>query len=404
VHTADPLTDRRREPAAGGLAVAPPLAHPWPGRLRAALRRAAPALAGYGAARLLGLVCAAVWSWHIGLHPRQRLGNLWDAEWYGRIASYGYGTIIPSPYRHGVFYDDRAFFPLYPGLIRAVDTVLPIGEVNAALLVSWVCAAVAAWGIYMVGERLRGRRVGALMAVLWGLLPHSIIESMAYTESLLTAFAVWSLYAVLTRRWLWSGILAAGAGLTRPNGIAVAAAVCSAAAVEVYRRRGGTGWRVWAAATAAPSGWLGYMLLVGRRTGRLDGYFAVQRKWGSEFDFGVSTSRFVRFLVLERSYLVSYVSLAVVVVAVLLLVHTVADRQPLPLVVYSAVLLVISLGGTNYFQCKPRFLLPAFALLMPVADALARARARTLGVVLGGLTLLSAFYGTYLVTISRWSL
>ncbi|GGO84969.1 hypothetical protein [Wenjunlia tyrosinilytica] len=394
MYTADPTTDRPA--SADGAAVALPL--------RSALRRAAPAIAAYAAVRLLCTACVALWSWHIGLRPRARLGRSWDGQWYSRIADYGYGTVIPSPFRHGVIYDDQAFFPLYPGLIRSVGTLLPVGTLNAALLVSWSAAAVAAWGIYMVGERLHGPRVGTLLAVLWGILPHAVVESMAYTESLLTAFAAWSLYAALTGRWLWAGALAIAAGLTRPNGVAVAAAVGSAALVALHRSRGACGWRPWAGAALAPCGWLGYVLLVGWRNGRLDGYFRVQSRWGSEFDFGVNTAHFVRFLVTSRSWLVSYMSLALVLVAVLLLVHSLADRQPVALVVYSAVLLVITVGGTNYFQCKPRFLLPAFALLVPVAVSLARARPRTLAVVLGGLTLLSAFYGTYLLTVSRWAL
>jgi hypothetical protein len=154
----------------------------------------------------------------------------------------------------------------------------------------------------------------------------------------------------------------------------------------------------------APLGWLGYVACVAVRTGRLDGYFAVQRGWGSEFDWGAFSAQYARNLVIGRAYLVSHVALVLVWAAVVLYAHLLVSRVPLPLAVYSGVLLFISLGGTNYFQCKPRFLLPAFVLLLPVAHALARARPRTALLVLSALGLTSAWYGTYLLTVSPYAL
>ena len=106
--------------------------------------------------------------------------------------------------------------------------------------------------MYAVGERLTagGRdRAGAL----WAVLPHSLVLTMAYTEPLLTAFAAWALYALLRGRWGWAGGLAVLAGLTRPTGIAVAAAVVGCAAAPELPRDGAAAARaVWAAALAAP--------------------------------------------------------------------------------------------------------------------------------------------------------
>jgi hypothetical protein len=396
-----------RPPEADGSAVPLILRRRWRDRARAALRRAAPALACYAAVRMLGVICLAAWAWHVGRSPRVLLSLSWDGIWYYRVAEYGYGTVIPSPSMHGVFYNDLAFFPVYPALIQAVDTLTPLGPANSALLVSWTAAALTAWGLYMIGELLHGRRVGVVLATLWGVLPHAIIETMAYTESVMTAFAAWSLYAVLKQRWLWAGTLAAAAGLTRPNGIAVAAAVCAGAAVTAFQRRRARSpipWRLCAGAALAPAGWVGYVLWVGWLTGRPDGYFTVQSKWGSTYDFGWYAVHYARDLVVGRAHLVHYMVLAVAGVALVLLVLSALDRQPPALVVYSLVLVAISLGGTNFFQCKPRFLLPAFALLLPVAVAMARARTRTAVVTCGALALLSAFYGTYLLTVSRFAL
>ncbi|GAA2339341.1 hypothetical protein [Streptomyces cuspidosporus] len=382
-------------------------------RLRASLRRAAPALGLYAASRLIGLVCMAAWAGRIGKHPRTLLGYCWDSVWYVGVARHGYNgnTLLPDPAKHGVTFSDMAFFPLFPMLMRTLTTLLPISAVTAGLVVAWAAAGVAAWGIHAVGELLYGRRVAMVLVVLWGLLPHAIVQSMAYTEPLLTALAAWSLYAVLTRRWLSAGALALLAGASRPNGIAVAAAVCCCAAAEGARRcrkgeraqaaRRRASWRVWAGAALSPLGWLGYLAWVGCRRGSWRGYFAVQDEWGSRFDFGASALRFVRYLLIQKASFAYFVALVILGVAVVLLALLVADRPPLALLVYTLVLVAITLGGSNYFASKPRFLLPAFPLLLPVALAMTRARPRTAVLTGGALAGFSFVYGTYLLTVAR---
>jgi hypothetical protein len=233
-----------------------------------------------------------------------------------------------------------------------------------------------------------------------------VVLSMAYTEPVMTAFAAWSLYAVLTRRWVWAGALAALAGLTRPNGVAVAAAVLAAAGLEVWRRRGrGVSHRLWTGAALAPLGWSGYVLWVGRRRGDpLGGYFTVQRLWGSRFDFGRGALGFTEHMLLHGTRLLFPMALVIVGTSTVLFALLVVDRAPLPLVVHSGVLLLIALGGSGFFESKPRFLLPAFPLLIVVARALvrtARTRPWHAVVVASALAGLSFVYGAYLVVLAR---
>ncbi|MBB4893913.1 hypothetical protein FHS39_002947 [Streptomyces olivoverticillatus] len=372
-------------------------------RVREALRRALPALGLYAVVRLTGMTVMAAWAWWIGKHPRTLLGHLWDGIWYAGIARNGYGLVVPSPTTHGVVFNDLAFFPLFPGLVRAVATLSPFTVVTAGLLVAWASAGAAAWGIYAVGERLHGRRVATLLVLLWGLLPHAIVQTMAYTESLMTALAAWSLYALLTGRRLWAGVLALLAGLSRPNAIAVVAAVlCAAVLTARQDPRARTDWRLWTGAALAPLGWAGYVAWAGFRAGGgVLGYFEVQRLWGSRFDFGHDALRFIRHLIIARDHMAYYVTLAVLAVALVALVFLALDRPPAALLVYVLVLAVIAVGGSSYFASKPRFLLPAFPLLIPAAVAMARARPRTVAVTAGALAGLSFFYGTYLLTVAR---
>ncbi|MFE9684706.1 hypothetical protein [Streptomyces sp. NPDC006285] len=353
------------------------------------------------AARVLGSVVVALVARAADRDPVLLLGRSWDSLWYLRIADHGYGHTLRPP---GLVQSDLAFFPLYPGLLRTVTELTPFSGPGAGLLVSWAAAGVAACGIHAIGAHLHDRAVATALVLLWGLLPHSVVLSMAYTEPVLTAFAAWALYAVLTGRWVWAGVLAAGTGLARPNGFTVAAAVLAAAAYEFCGRRGKVTHRLWTGAALAPLGWLAYVLWVGHRQGDpLGGYFEVQRLWGSRFDFGLDALRFVRHLLLEGDLLVFPVSMATVAAALLLYGLLVADRAPLPLLVYAGVLLLVAAGGAGFFECKPRFLLPAFPLLLPLARALARtARARPwhATLVVGALAGLSFAYGAYLVVLA----
>ncbi|MEU6365294.1 mannosyltransferase family protein [Streptomyces sp. NPDC046931] len=361
------------------------------------------ALGLFFTARLCGGLVLALVARSAGKHPLLLLGRSWDSVWYLGIAEHGYGLTHRN--RTGI-HSDLAFFPLYPGLVRTVALLTPLDGVRAALVVSWTAAAAAAYGIYLLGVRLYGPAVATVLVGLWGLLPHSVVLSMAYTEPVMTACAAWSLYAVLSGRWVWAGVLAALAGLSRPNGIAVAAAVLSAASHEVWRARGrGVSPRLWTGAALAPLGWSGYVLWVGSRRGDpLGGYFTVQRLWGSRFDFGRGALRFTEHMLLHGTRLLFPIALVIVVVSGVLFALLIADRAPLPLVVYSGVLLVIAFGGSGFFESKPRFLLPAFPLLIVVARALvrtARARPWHAAVVAGALAGLSFAYGAYLVVLAR---
>ena len=188
-----------------------------------ALRRAAPALAGYAAVRALGLLALFLWSAARDKSAYTLLTARWDALWYVRVAELGYGYEVRPA--NGDVHSNLAFFPLLPWLERLVAAVSPLSYADGGFLVSLVSSLAAAWGIFAVADHVYGRRAGVCAVLLWAVLPVGIVQSMAYSESLFTALAAWSLYAVLTGRWVTAGTLALFAGLTRPVGLAVVAAV-----------------------------------------------------------------------------------------------------------------------------------------------------------------------------------
>ncbi|WP_405857895.1 glycosyltransferase family 39 protein [Streptomyces sp. NBC_01515] len=387
--------------------------------LAAPLRRAAPALLGYAAVRTLGLVVLAVWSAARGKSAHTLLTARWDALWYTRVADLGYGYEVRLP--NGDVHSNLAFFPLLPWLERFMHAVSPLSYADGGLLVSLLTSLAAAWGIFAVAEHVYGRRVGVCAVLLWAVLPVGIVQSMAYSESLFTALAAWSLYAVLTGRWVTAGALALFAGLTRPVGLAVVAAVWVAgitsftglasrftglaprAEASFVRDRStapapGAQVRPRALGMAiAPLGAAGYVLWVGHRTGKGPlGYLDVQAGWRNGFDGGAAFARFVGDKFTSFPSALAGVGLIVGVGLVLwLYVVGVRQGQPLPLLVYTGVVTALALCASSYFGSKPRLLMPAFPLLLPLALALARLRTSRSAWVVGGVAVASAVYGAF---------
>ncbi|MEU0336071.1 glycosyltransferase family 39 protein [Streptomyces sp. NPDC006193] len=443
------------------------------------LRRAAAALLGYAAIRALGLAVLAVWSAARGKDAYTLLTARWDALWYARIAELGYGYEVRLP--NGDVHSDLAFFPLLPWLERLLHALAPLSYADAGFLVSVLASLAAACGIFAVADRLHGPRTGVLAVLLWAALPVGVVQSMAYSESLFTALAAWSLYAVLTGRWLSAGALAALAGLTRPVGLAVVAAVWTAGVVSFVRerstkrtpgaqrsehafaaRRGapdsahapgasslprapartpGTA-RVPQAPGArplphaptaanppapdassvahipqapaatppdaparrrvlgmllAPLGAAGHVLWVGQRTGKGPlGYLDVQAGWRNGFDGGYAFARFTadKFTSFP-SALAGLGLIAGVALLIRLYAACVRARQPAEVLVYTGVVLALALCASGYFGSKPRLLMPAFPVLLPLARALARLRPSRSALVTAGLAVTAAAYGAF---------
>ncbi|MFF1307557.1 mannosyltransferase family protein [Streptomyces sp. NPDC058307] len=457
-------------------------------RSEPALRRAAPALLGYAAVRALGLLTLALWSGARDKSAYTLLTARWDALWYTRVAELGYGYEVRLP--NGDVHSNLAFFPLLPWLERLLSAVTPLSYADAGFAVALLASLAAAWGVFAVTDQVYGRRAGVCAVLLWAVLPVGIVQSMAYSESLFTALAAWSLYAVLTGRWVTAGLLASLAGLTRPVGLAVVAAVwvaaiaahlsdrrariraqstsepaapplwgpastprrgdaentrssgfggrCSPADSSFERSRSTAGAsgapdvahaptgrtpsstteRVADTAGApdparapadrpsprralgmalAPLGTAAYVLWVGHRTGKGPlGYLDVQAGWRNGFDGGYAFARFVAAKFTSFPSALAGIGLIVGVgLVVWLYVVCARQGQPLPLLVYAGVVTALALCASSYFGSKPRLLMPAFPLLLPLALALARSRTRRSAALLTLIATASALYGAF---------
>lgn len=364
----------------------------------------APALV-YLTIRQVSLLALAWMSAAQGTGPGKALTS-WDGAWFLGVAAGGYGG-VPAELVDGFGMrtpqTSLAFFPGYPALVAGVSALSGAGLTASALAISAGAGVAAAYGLVRLAETVPhgSRRAGLVLVALFAAAPMSIVLSMAYSEALFCALAVWCLVALLRRQWLLAGVCSAAAGLVRPTAAALIAAVTLAGVVAVLRDN--QGWRPWVAVLFAPSGLLGYLAFVADRTGRWDGWFALQRQgWDSAFDGGRATLRFTRQVLTTAPSVLEVTTVWLLAGALVLLVLAALEWRggpAWPLLVYAVVVLALDLGSNGVMNSKARLLLPAFVLLLPVAIGLARRRPMMLACTLATLAAFSAWFGSYALTV-----
>jgi hypothetical protein len=92
------------------------------------------------------------------------------------------------------------------------------------------------------------------------------------------------------------------------------------------------------------------------------------------------------------------------VAAVLLALWSLTERIPVYLHVYTIVVVFLALTtSANWISSKPRFILPAVLLALPVARLLAPLRTSVLVPLIGVLAVATTWFGLYLAIIAKWT-
>ncbi|WP_212830348.1 mannosyltransferase family protein [Catellatospora sp. TT07R-123] len=194
--------------------------------------------------------------------------NRWDVAWYLPIADTGYA---PDPLR-------AAFFPLYPMLVRAVQTVTTLSTFHAAMLVSVLACLAALILVHRLATELLDAEHGRRAAFYLLAFPTGLYLVAAYNESLFVALAVGALYCMRCGRWWWAGLLCGLAGATRLTGVLLGLAFV----YEYLRQRDWSVRRVrWDALAAllVPLGVVLYALHLQRTLGSATAFLDVQSHW-----------------------------------------------------------------------------------------------------------------------------
>lgn len=350
--------------------------------------------------RVLGI---AVLSLLAGYHDRSldELLDVWDGQWYLAIAEHGYAgvpdSLVDAAGQHHST-TALAFFPAYPTVVRLLAGITGLGMLPSAVIVSSLAGIAAAVALHRIGRSVGGPRTGLILVALWAGAPMAITLSMAYTEAMFTALAAWALVGVLERNWLLAGLCCLAAGLVRPTASVLVAVVGAAALVAAFRYAGQR-LPALACAVLCPLGLLGYWTYVAARTGSPTGWFDLERDgWATRFDGGRETVEFVGDVLATGPSAMETITVLVLLGSVVLVVLAAINRLPWPLVAYAAGVVVLVAGSAGLPFVKARFLLPGFALLLPIALGLANRRGSTAIAGTAGIVLLGSWFSAYALT------
>lgn len=342
-------------------------------------------------------------------NPRVRhvwpfLSHGWDANWYARIAVHGYQQSDPATFH---------FYPGYPAAIAAIRWIPGLGEGGAAIIVTFIAGLAAAAGLARLCLRLTGdARPSVLAVALWAVAPAAFVLSMAYSEALTCALAVWALNAVADRRWLLGGVLTMLAGTVHTSAVALVAAVEVAAliaAVQALRGPGRKRPRDWlrpaAAMVISPLGLIGFWCYVAFVLHSPGGWLNAESSSGGGVDWGASLWRNL-FIILGGTRTgpdpFRLLFVLAILAAIGLSAWTLTERIPAYIKVYvlCTVLLAV-LSDSSSLSSKIRILLPAMLIGLPLARILAPARTYVLVPMLVILAAASAWL-TLLTTIANF--
>jgi hypothetical protein len=332
----------------------------------------------YAAIRGVGLAASAFLLPRMLVHGQHYtlafLIHSWDSDDYLSIAAHGY-----------LLHGREPWFPGYPAAIDVFAHIPGIGTMHAASIATSLSGLAAAVAISLLAAKMTGNdRIGLLTAALWAVAPGALVLEMDYAEALLCAVAAWGLLALAYRRWPAAGLLALVAGTVHSTGAALTVAVFVAAIPELkraLRHKTATPW--WRPATAmviAPLGLLGYIGYVALDQGSLGAWFSLEHHAGNGFDAGYSIVRYTHLMLAgapDAPVGPTLAILATCAAAVVLVVWLIASRRrlgvPTSVLWYAATIVFAALTAGPYtFSAKPRFLLPALVLGLPLAALLAR--------------------------------
>jgi hypothetical protein len=292
--------------------------------------------------------------------PPETLRNtvmFWDGGWYLQTASHGYPQSLPMVDGH-VGPSTFAFFPVFPLCIRAIHA-LGLTYLTAGLVVAGVAGAATAVLLWLLIGRLWGDEAADRGVALFCFFPGAFVLSGIYADPLMLALSTGCLLALLCRRWLLAGVLAAVATGTTSHALALAPACAWAAATAVRQRRE---WSALAGPVLAPLGFIGFQVFLWNRTGVTDAYMQTHHAWDVRFDVADTWHKFRAFFHDPLGDVNITIAVAGTILLAVTLVLLVRARPPAPILVYT-VIVMLPVMVSETLGARPRFLLTAFPLV-----------------------------------------
>ncbi len=327
----------------------------------------------------------------------------WDSDWYRTIFEQGYPTELPRDSLGTVSENPWAFYPVHPLLVRGIAEVTGTGWAVTAATVSLLAGFGAALVLYrltctapvMSTPRTRG---GAAVPAMWTVAvfafnPVAPVLQTPYAEALSMLLLLSAILCVVRERPAWAVVFTVLQALTRPTGVALAAALGvwwlwrSVADVRARRRP----WyrcvdRWLAVALTACAAALAWPAIAWAVTGEPTAYTETEAAWRGASDVIPVLPWFHQATVLLGP-VVGLLAPVALVVAVVLMLRSAPVRRALPFFVrvwiaaYGCYLLLVLNPQTSTF----RLLLPWAPLAAALVHVSGSRAYRTLLVVTGAI-------------------
>ncbi len=212
--------------------------------------------------------------WEMGLSP-------YDSPHYLNLAYFGYVDMA--------YLDEkvRAFFPLYPSLIKIFSIYTGGNYTLAGLIVSFFAHLAGVLVFYRLVKLDWDRKTAVESVKFFLIYPTAFFFLAVYTESIFFLLSVTTFYLLRKRKWWWAGLVGFLGALTRPNGILLFAPFF----IEYFlffKEYGFRNWKgffkdnpmAWLTPLMVPLGTVSYFLYLYFSTGDFFAYFSALEWWG----------------------------------------------------------------------------------------------------------------------------
>jgi hypothetical protein len=262
-----------------------------------------------------------------------------------------------------------AFFPAWPALIWLAHWVALGHWVIGGLLASIASGAAAALGVWALADRVADRRVADRATVAFCLFPGAMTFGMLYSEPLAVAIAAAVLLAMLDRRWLLAGLLAAAGTAERPTLVVLTGVLGIGAIVAIRERRE---WRSLVAAPLSLAGLAVFFVWLGRRYHDPAFWFSTEKHgWQEKIDGGLHTFQLLTWQASSgatKNVFFNIVLTIMLAIGVAGIVFMIRARLPWQLTLFTVLTLLACLVS-NAQDAKPRFVWSAFGIFIGFAAA-----------------------------------
>jgi hypothetical protein len=292
----------------------------------------------------------------------------WDSSAYLRIASHGYPRNAIK-IKGVLTYNDGAFFPVFPFLIRMVS-FLGLTVLQAGIIVSLIGGAVSAVLAWKIAGDLYGPEVAWIAAVLFCLFPGMAVSwGLIYSESVGIAFVAGALLLMLRKQWVWAGVVGAFATATSPLAVPLIGAAFLVGIIALVKSERPV---TFITGIISSVGVVGFIVLIGERMHDLFFWFDLEKQaWGSQIDFGTGLLGQLPHFWASGNDGRSWMELLAIFAVLGSLVALARARMPAVLTSYTLFSLLFLFIGNN-LGFKPRLLTWAFPALIAIAFATRR--------------------------------